>query len=576
MVAASFILPRASGAPQAAEEPAKSPALSDGISIFNDVWQTVRDRFYDPHFNGLDWSAVSERYRAVAAQATSDERLAVVINDMLSELHASHTRYYSSDEPEYYQLAGIFAGALRRRGLDRAFPGGRISYPGIGILSRTNASGGSMITGVIEGTPAEKADLLAGDEIVGADGAPFEPVRSFRDKVGKQVVLTLRRGGTVLQASVTPVDIEPNRMFLDGMRASARLLQANFRRIGYVHVWSYAGYAYQEALERLLKTNDFPDAAKVWEAEVEDGFTTGPEQQQKVRGLSEVNYQLKNYDKAIEYGQRALKGGYGDEHIKTIVGQAYYLKGDWKGTLHFEEDLVNSTIKAGGTPAVEPLQLILSSCVKLEDRACQTKALERMVTFYPKPEYWSNLLLSLLKETASSDSNTLEVYRLMLEVDVLNGADDYTEMAQLAMDAGTPGEAQRVLQRGFDKNVFTEKRGKEKNQRLLEKAKQAAAQDQATLEKTTREAEAATTGGKNAGMGLAYLNYGQYDKAVDQFTKAISKGGLRNAPETQLLLGIAQLKAGHKDDAVKAFKAVKGDPVLERLQSLWVLHARQA
>jgi carboxyl-terminal processing protease len=43
---------------------------------------------------------------------------------MLSELHASHTRYYTTDDPEYYQLAGIFAGALRRHGLDRAFPGG--------------------------------------------------------------------------------------------------------------------------------------------------------------------------------------------------------------------------------------------------------------------------------------------------------------------------------------------------------------------------------------------------------------------------------------------------------------------
>ena len=125
MAAASCILPKASGAQQAAEDPAKSPAMSDGISIFEDVWQTVRDRFYDPHFNGLDWSAVSERYRAAAAQAISDERLAVVINNMLSELHASHTRYYSSDEPEYYQLAGIFAGALRRRGLDRAFQIGR-------------------------------------------------------------------------------------------------------------------------------------------------------------------------------------------------------------------------------------------------------------------------------------------------------------------------------------------------------------------------------------------------------------------------------------------------------------------
>ena len=227
---------------------------------------------FDPHFNGLDWSAVSERYRAAAAEAISDERLAVVINDMLSELHASHTRYYSSDEPEYYQLAGIFAGALRRRGLDRAFPDGRISYPGIGILSRPSRSGGSMITGVIDGTPAAKADLLSGDEIVSADGAPFEPVRSFQDKVGGQVVLTLRRVGTVLQVSATPVDIEPNRMFLDGMRASARLLQANGRRIGYVHVWSYAGYAYQEALERLLSEGILSEAdALIWVRRVE-GF----------------------------------------------------------------------------------------------------------------------------------------------------------------------------------------------------------------------------------------------------------------------------------------------------------------
>ena len=208
------------------------------VGTFEGVWQTVRDRFYDPHLNGLDWSAVGERYRAEAAQATSDVRLAEVITGMLSELRASQTRYYTTDDPEYYQLACIFGGPLRRRGLDRAFPSGRISYPGIGILSHPSASGGSIITGVIEGTPAEKAGLLRGDEIISADGAPFEPVRSFRDKVGKQVVLTLRRAGAPRQLPVTPVEIEPNKMFLEGMRASARIFQANGRRIGYVHVWN--------------------------------------------------------------------------------------------------------------------------------------------------------------------------------------------------------------------------------------------------------------------------------------------------------------------------------------------------
>ena len=324
-----------------------------------------------------------------------------------------------------------------------------------------------------------------------------------------------------------------------------------------------------------IRTNDYADAAKALEAEIEDGFTPASEQQQKIRALAALHYQLKNYDKAIEFGQRALKGGFGEEETKKIVGQAYYLKGDWKNTLKFEEGLVDAAIKSGANPSSESLQLVLSACVKMEDTACQTKALEKLVTYYPKPEYWSNLLFSLMKETASSDANTLQTFRLMSEVDVLKSADDFVEMAQLAMDAGSPGEAQRALQRGFDKNVFTDQRTKDKAQRLLDKAKQKSAADQPTLDKASKEADAAPGGAKNAGMGLAYLGYGQYDKAVDQYTKAITKGNLHNATETQLMLGIAELKAGHKDDAVKAFKAVKGDPILERLASLWVLHARQ-
>ena len=49
--------------------------------------------------------------------------------------------------------------------------------------------GRSVITGVIQGTPAQQAGLLAGDVIVFAYGAPFQPVQSFRDKIGKEVVL---------------------------------------------------------------------------------------------------------------------------------------------------------------------------------------------------------------------------------------------------------------------------------------------------------------------------------------------------------------------------------------------------
>ena len=270
MTAASALAPAWAEQLEPADSATSQP-VSARIATFEEVWRTVRDRFYDPHLHGLDWSAVRERYLPDATRASSEEALAGVTNSMLSDLHASHTRYYTRYELEYYQLSDIFAGALRRRGLERAFPGGRISYPGIGILSRLDMQGHSVITGVIERTPAEQAGLLAGDVIVFADGAPFQPVQSFRDKIGKEVVLSLRRAGAFMQISATPVDIEPNKMFLDGLRASARITRANGRSIGYVHVWCYAGSVYQRTLEHLLSQSPLNEAdALIWD--LRDGW----------------------------------------------------------------------------------------------------------------------------------------------------------------------------------------------------------------------------------------------------------------------------------------------------------------
>jgi carboxyl-terminal processing protease len=252
-------------------ETGQADARPWNADTFDEVWRTVRDGFYDPHLHGLDWNAVGDRYRREAALATSRSGLAKVINGMLSELHASHTQFYTPDETAYYQLAGIFAGRLRRRGLDRAFPGNRISYPGIGVFTRDLAPGTGFVTGVIDGTPAKKAGLAAGDEILSADGAPFEQVGSFRGKVGKQVSLAVRRAGATSVVPVTVADLEPGKMFLDGMNASARIVEANGRRIGYVHIWSYASYTYQRALEHLLSDGVLKDAdALVWD--LRDGW----------------------------------------------------------------------------------------------------------------------------------------------------------------------------------------------------------------------------------------------------------------------------------------------------------------
>jgi tetratricopeptide (TPR) repeat protein len=325
-----------------------------------------------------------------------------------------------------------------------------------------------------------------------------------------------------------------------------------------------------------IKTQNYAEAAKTMEAEVDDGFTPQAEIPQKIKGLAEINYQLKNYDKAIDFGNRAIKGGFADEQIRTIVGQSYYLKGDWKNTAKFEESIADAAIKAGQAPSSETLMLIYSACQKLNDAACVTRTMERLVTYYPKPERWAQLLYGVRNETSNNETNLLQTYRLMFDTDVLKDPSDYTEMAELCLDAGSPGEAQTVIERAISKNVFTDQRTKDRAQRILDGAKKRAASDKAGLPKLEQEANAASSGDKNVAVGRAYLGYGEDDKAVDQLSKGLTKGSVKNEADARLTLGIAQLKAGHKDDAVKTFHAVKGDPALERLANLWSLHAKQA
>jgi carboxyl-terminal processing protease len=262
--------------PARAEPGSGSDAASGeaDLSAFDEVWETVRDRFYDPRLHGLDWQASRARYRPQAGSARSREDAAVVINAMLAELGASHTHYYTSGDPAYYQLADIFSPALRHQGLERVFPAGEVAYPGIGVFTEADDQGRTFINGVVEGAPAHQAGLLVGDEIISVGDGPFRAVESFRGKVGAAVPLSIRRTAAAapMTISVVPSEIHPNAMFLQGLKASARVIAGGGgARIGYVHVWSYASGKYQAALEDLIAEGPLRDAdALVWD--LRDGW----------------------------------------------------------------------------------------------------------------------------------------------------------------------------------------------------------------------------------------------------------------------------------------------------------------
>lgn len=239
-------------------------------AVFAEAARIVRDNFYDSEMRGVDWKAAVARHKARYAAAETDGARSDAINALLGELDASHMLHATREDPRYFELVDIFRYGLRRD-IRKHFSNG-ISYPGIGIATR-EIEGGTFVSAVLAGFPADKAGITVGDEIMSVDEALFRPVGSFEGKVGSTVKVGVRRerGGDVETVDVRPQRIEPGKAFREAMRASARVIETDGKRIGYIHVLSYAGERYQRILMEELASGKLKDAdALIWD--LRDGW----------------------------------------------------------------------------------------------------------------------------------------------------------------------------------------------------------------------------------------------------------------------------------------------------------------
>jgi hypothetical protein len=322
---------------------------------------------------------------------------------------------------------------------------------------------------------------------------------------------------------------------------------------------------------------DAETAAKSFEALKATGKLAAADQLRMLESLAGAFYRAKDYSKTVVWGKRYLAEGGTNGQIRTLVIQSQYLGGDYAGATKELVVEVQGDEKAGRAPAEDRLKLLLNAAQRVNDNGSYVMAMERLVTYYPKKEYWADMLGRVQRKPNFSDRLALDTYRLMLATGSMRNAADYMEMAQLAVQAGLPGEGKQVVDKGFAAGVLGTGAPAEadRHRRLKDLVAKRSEEEKQAMATRQAEATASKTGNELVDLGFSQVFLGDPKPGIALMEQGIAKGGLKRADDAKLHLGIAWLLAGQNARAQTVFKTVTGTDGTSDLARLWSLVARQ-
>jgi tetratricopeptide (TPR) repeat protein len=335
--------------------------------------------------------------------------------------------------------------------------------------------------------------------------------------------------------------------------------------------------AYEEAVTNELKVaclfqlKDYAGAAKVYEAMLAANQVPADQIGLRLKTLAEIYLSLGDYNKGIDAYERYLKSYPTNAEVNSGLLAAYFKKGDYKSSAELSQKLIKQAEQSKSKVDKEWLQILGYSYSKLGNNEGYAGVLVTLIELYPTPAYWNDMLKIARNEVNYSDREKIEYYRLKKAVGGMT-AEDYNDLAELALSTQDAGDAKASLESGIAAGVVV---STERTTRLLNRAKAEAAADLASLDGIVKEATAKPNGEPLAKIGAAYLGHGLNDKAITTIQAAIAKGGLKSVDESYVRLGVALLNTGKKPEAIKAFQAVSDKSNLSRVAKLWVLFAKK-
>lgn len=206
---------------------------AEWAQIYNECWRQMRDFFFSPTMNGVDWPAMRAKYAPLVLCAQTRYDLTYVVGELIGEAHNSHTYIGDGDRPLAPRFAmGLLGAELSRDPASRAYRIDRI-IRGENWQDATR----SPLTEI-------GVSVAEGDYILAVDGRPVRDLSNIYSALvgtaGKQVVLRVNSKPAedgARSVTVVPIADEGPLYYESWVRHNTEYVsQMTDGRVGYIHI----------------------------------------------------------------------------------------------------------------------------------------------------------------------------------------------------------------------------------------------------------------------------------------------------------------------------------------------------
>ncbi len=324
------------------------------------------------------------------------------------------------------------------------------------------------------------------------------------------------------------------------------------------------------------RTGDNGTAIAAFESAMASGRLSGGEQAQIAESLAFAYSQNKNWAKTTEWANRARAAGGNSAQLNQLIAYVQSQSGDYAQVFRDSQAQVHAAEQAGRRPGEDDLLRLADAAKRQNNNAAYSSALEKLVLYYAKKDYWSAHLASLQRKPGFADRLGLDVMRLKLANGLITKTDDFMEMAQLALQAGVPIEAKNIVDKGYAAGALGTGDQAERHKRLKDLVAKQQVESAAGIAKDATDAAGQKDGNDLVKAGTVYASMGQTDKAVELIEKGIAKGGLKRPDDAKLRLALALAQAPKtRAKGVQMLRSVTGSDGTADVATLYAVVVQQ-